>query len=74
LSGSCKVEIPKTVLALYWFVECYETTLFPATLSKSGTMIYLLRCCPAIGWGATIHDLVLDLHVSQFKVHMLWIL
>jgi hypothetical protein len=37
-------------------------------------MIYLLGCGLAIGWGATIHDLVLDFHVSRFKVHMLWIL
>jgi hypothetical protein len=44
------------------FVECFETNdLF-------------IRMFPTIGWGATIHDLVLELHVSRFKVHMLWIL
>jgi uncharacterized RDD family membrane protein YckC len=37
-------------------------------------MIYLLGCCLVVGWGATIHDLVLDFCVSRFKVHMLWIL
>jgi hypothetical protein len=52
----------------------FWNSTFPCDLLESGTMIYLLGCCPAIGWGATIHDLVLDFHVSQFKVHMLWIL
>jgi hypothetical protein len=30
-------------------------------------MIYLLSCCPGIGWGTTIQDLVLDFHVSRFN-------
>jgi hypothetical protein len=30
-------------------------------------MIYLLGCCPIIGWGATIHDLVLDFHILGLR-------
>jgi hypothetical protein len=88
-----KVEIPKTMKALYWFCRVFWNCTFPCDLSELGIMIYLLGCCPCdlpelgimimiyllgccpvIGWGATIHDLVLDFHVSRFKVHMLWIL
>jgi hypothetical protein len=48
------------------FLECFETKLFSTIVLESGTVAWTLECCPAIGWGTTIHDSVLDFHVSQF--------
>jgi hypothetical protein len=56
------------VNALYWFHRVSWNRTFPCDLSKSRTMIYILECYHANGWGATIHDSVLDFHVSRFKV------